>query len=255
MFKLLKKAALMCFSLFMVSIYAPTAHAENMVNLGGSGVWISSPYKSHDDLMIPFPMIHWEAKHVYVRGFSAGVFLWTDDYEMNELSIGLAIGDVAFSNKDTNSSQLSRLRDRDRTIDAYLQYIIRTQWGELGARFSHDTLGNADGFLASAFYKIPIHLGTMTITPGVGIQWDTQDRLNHFYGVSRAESNRSGLNSYAPDSGISPFISLEAKLVINESWNIFGAANMRFLSDEIINSPMVDDSDILFATFGVTYSF
>jgi len=75
MLKLVKKAILICVSFFMISTATTVAKAENMINVGASGVWISSPYKSHDSLTIPFPMIHWEAKHFYVRGFSAGAFL------------------------------------------------------------------------------------------------------------------------------------------------------------------------------------
>ena len=255
MLKLMKKTALICATLLMMSTHASTANAENMVNLGATGVWLSSPYKNHDDLAIPFPMIHWEAKHFYVRGFSAGVFLWSDDYEMNELSLGLGIGAVEFSNKDTSNYQLSALNDRERTLDAYLQYILRTQYGNFGARLSHDTLGNADGFMANAFYQLPINIENFTLTPGAGIQLDTQDRLNYFYGVSAYESNRSGLSQYQPDFGFSPFLSLDAKLIINNNLNFFITGKMNFLSNEIEKSPMVGTSTTFFSTFGATYSF
>lgn len=255
MLKLVKKTVLICVSFFMISAAATVANAENMINVGAGGVWISSPYKSHDSLTTPFPMIHWEAKHFYVRGYSAGVFLWTDDYETNELSLGLSIGGIAFNHDDTDDSQLSLLSDRDRTLDAYLQYVLRTEFGNLGARVAYDALGNADGFTADVFYKYPINLGAFTFTPGAGVQWDSEDRLDYFYGVSGYEAGRSGLAYYKPDAGISPFISLEAKVFISDTLNLFGAAKMRFLSDEIEDSPMVDDDKITFATIGVTYSF
>jgi len=255
MLKSIRKAVIICAAIFTLSTYAPVAHAENMINAGATGVWISSPYRGHDDLTTPFPLIHLEAKHFYIRGFSAGVFLWTDDYETNELSVGLTIGDVAFNNADTHDVRLSLLDDRDRTLDLYLQYILRTEFGNLGARVAYDSLGNAKGFVVDTFYKYPIILDSFTITPGAGFLWESDDRVDYFYGITPIEASRSGLFYYSPKAGLSPFLSLDAKIIINENLNLFAAARMRFLSDEIEDSPMVNDDRITFATIGVAYSF
>ena len=255
MLKLIKKTAFLSASLLMLSFYAPVVHAETVFSAGGGAVLITSPYKDHDNTLVPFPMIHLEAKHVYIRGYSAGVFLWTDDNDMNELSIGLRIGENSFDADNTDDRQVSRLNDRDRTLDAYVQYILRTKIGNIGARISHDTLDNANGFTADAFYRYPINIGAFTVTPGAGVKWESEERTDSYYGISGSESRRSGLSAYNPNDAISPFLTLDARYTINDRLHVFAGAKVEFLSDEIEDSPMVDENKIILSTVGVTYSF
>ncbi len=229
--------------------------AQNKISLGVSGMWITSPYKEHNDLIIPFPMIEWEAKHFYIRGYSAGLFLWTDDNEMNELSLGLAPGWISFNDGSTDDKQLSRLDDRKRAIDAYLQYIIRTEYGTVGVKLSHDVLGNAKGFMADASYSYTFNLGNFDISPGAGLKWESQERLDYYYGISHDEARKSGLKYYEPDSGFTPFLSLDAKYQLNERISLFADTQLQFLSNEIEDSPMVDRTNIIFANIGASYSF
>lgn len=255
MFKLMKKIAFICLAIFMASTYSSAAHAENKISVSGAAVWLSSPYKGHDNLLIPFPMIHWEAKYGYVRGYEAGVFLWTNDNKTQELSTGLRIGRLAFDHDDTDNRQLALLDDRDRALDAYIQYILRTDYGTMGASLAHDVTGNADGFVADIFYRYPIHLGALSITPGAGIQWTSADRTDYYYGISSSEARRSGLSSYDPDSTFSAFLSLGSKFMITEQISLFGAIQVNLLGDEVKDSPMVDEDTTTSATFGITYSF
>lgn len=255
MFQLMKKIVFLCLALLMVSMHPSSAQAESTLTVGGAGVWRSSPYKGHDNLIIPFPMINWEAKYGYVRGFSAGVFLWTNESKTQELSTGLALGNLAFDNNDTDNARLARLDDRDRALDLYIQYILRTDFGQVGARLSHDAAGNADGLVADIFYRYPINFGDLSVIPSVGIQWDSADRVDYYYGISRSESNRSNLSYYNPDSTVSAFLGLSTKFLITEHISLFGAMKVNFLGDEVKDSPMVDENTTTSATFGITYSF
>lgn len=264
MLYLLKKSLIitltLCTGLCASIMTFSNAHANNtetgpLINIGVAGMFITSPYKQHDSTLFPFPMIHIEAKHVYVRGLSAGALLWTDDNELNELSVGIAAGLQHFDNDSTNNAQLAHLHDRHMTLDGYAQYILRSQVGHIGVRLSHDILGNADGFLFNAYYKIPIPLGNVILTPGFGFNFETEDRAEYYYAVSHSESASSGLSYYSPSGAFTPYASIEASVKVNDLVNVFASGNVNFLSNEIKDSPMVDENNIYGITLGVTYSF
>ncbi len=40
--------------------------------------------------------------------------------------------------------------------------------------------------------------GGLTVTPGIGVQWNSENQNEYYYGVSRKESARSGLRGYNP---------------------------------------------------------
>lgn len=41
--------------------------------------------------------------------------------------------------------------------------------------------------------------GGLTVTPGIGVQWNSENQNEYYYGVSRKESARSGLRGYNPN--------------------------------------------------------
>lgn len=248
-------SASLCANLKTIQIAYATDSTGPLIELGVAGMFLSSPYKQHDSTIFPFPMVHIEAKHVYVRGLSAGAMLWTDDNDLNELSIGLALGLQHFDNNSTNNAQLAHLNDRDMTLDAYIQYILRSKVGHIGVRLGHDTLGNADGFLFNAYYKIPIPLGNVTLTPGLGFNFESEKRVEYYYGVSHGEANRSGLAYYNPNGAFTPYASIEASVKVNDLVKVFASGNVNFLSNEIKDSPMVNENNTYGLTLGVTYSF
>ena len=59
----------------------------------------------------------------------------------------------------------------------------------------------------------------------------------------------------AGSSGISPFMSLEADWRFADNWSVMAAGNVLFLSKEVKDSPMVDESQIFNVTVGLKYTF
>ena len=47
--------------------------------------------------------------------------------------------------------------------------------------------------------------GGLTVTPGIGVQWNSENQNEYYYGVSRKESARSGLRGYNPNDSWSPY--------------------------------------------------
>ena len=209
--------------------------------------------QKHDDTFLPLPIISYEGERFYVRGLSAGVHIWKN--EMHEVSLGLSYSALSFDSSKTDDRRLKKLEDRYSSIDADLQYNLRTDYGHAGIKVSRDILGNSDGFSAEAYYKYPFSIGQVYISPGAGVRWDSQEQIDYYYGVSSRESRRSGLDKYDPDGGFSPFLSLEADWCFTENWSVMAGGRVDFLSSEIKDSPMVDDDQIFSATIGIKYTF
>ncbi|WP_343336641.1 MipA/OmpV family protein [Klebsiella pneumoniae] len=97
--------------------------------------------------------------------------------------------------------------------------------------------------------------GNLTLTPGIGVEWNSDNQNEYYYGVSRHESRRSGMRSYDPDSSWNPYLELSANYRFLGDWSVYGVARYTRLSDEITDSPMVDKSWSGLISTGITYTF
>lgn len=256
MFKSVKKILALCFSLaFGFSLGLATVSSAAAADGGAGMVWIRSPYKGHDDYYIPFPSLQIESKYFFIKELKLGFYLYRDDMGDHELTLGITPGFTMFNPDKTDNVQLSLLDKRKMAGDVYLQYQRVYEYGTVGGKIFMDALGNADGFGADVFYKLPIFINQFTLTPGVGLEFLSDDRTDYYYGVSRAEALRSGLSYYQADFSLSPYVSLEASLLTENGWNIFANAKYVFLSNEITDSPMVGDEQLLMISVGAMMSF
>lgn len=245
-FKLISVLICLC----ITSFAAPAAAADVSVGLGAA--WQSSPYKGHDDTILPAPLIHIEGDRLYLRGPDAGIHILKN--EAHEFSLGASLSGLSFDSDKTDDRGLKKLNNRHSTLNAYLQYALQSDYGRAGLRVTHDVLGNSQAASAEAFYKYPLTLGPVYVSPGVGLRWDSAKQLGYYYGISPGEARKSGLDKYSPDAGVSPFLSLESDWKLADSWSLTAAGSVLFLSREITDSPMVDDSQIFNMTIGVKYT-
>ena len=177
---------------FLLSVATPATAADVSVGLGGT--WQSSPYKGHDDTILPVPLIHFEGERFYVRGLDAGVHIWRN--ETHAISLGASYFGLAFDSSKTDDRSLKRLDDRYSTLNLYLQYTLQTNYGHAGVRVLRDVLGNSDAFSAEAYYKYPFMFGPVYVSPGAGIRWDSEDQLDYYFGISSNEARKSGLERH-----------------------------------------------------------
>lgn len=239
----------------LLTLVSPAlASAQN--SIGASVIMETSPYKETSTYYLPIPLFNWETEHFYIKGISGGVYLWKDAQEQHKISLGLGMGLQAFDNDRTDNSALEELSDRKVSFDAYLQYQFQSEYGNIGARVAHDILGHADGIHANLWYRLPIYFGKQfVLTPTVGVQYDSAERNDYYYGVSSKESRRSGLRAYDADAGFSPYVGASARYAFTDKIALVASFNTRFLSDEASDSPMVDEDTIYTSSLSIMYSF
>ena len=248
-----KVSELFLSAVLFLCLFFPSAVKAGDFSVGAGGGFSSSPYKGHDDSIMPFPLVFYEGERFFVRGLGAGVHIWKGDNQ--EISAGLSYSFFHFDPDSTDDDQLGRLDERYATATIDLLYRLRTQWGTASLKVSRDILGHSDGFTADASYRLPFSVGRVRLTPGVGVQWASQEQLDYYFGVSSRESQKSGLAEYSPSNAFSPYLSLDAGYSLTESWSLGAGAQVVFLNDEIKDSPMVDSSELLIMSVSAKYTF
>ena len=232
---------------------APKAALAGDVSLGVGVTATASEYKRMDPVYFPYPLIRYEGDRFYVRGLTAGVHVWKEG--MNELSLNVSYNPFSFDASKSDSWSMRQLDDRHSSVMAGVLYRLLTPYGTARAGISGDVLGNSNGLLGDLGYQYPFTFNKFTLTPGIGVFWASENYNDYYYGVSGKESRKSGMEKYDADAGFSPYAELGANYALFEHWNLFATGRVKFVSDEVKESPMVDKDTATTLTIGVRYDF
>ncbi|SQI37119.1 MltA-interacting protein precursor [Providencia alcalifaciens] len=108
---------------------------------------------------------------------------------------------------------------------------------------------------AEAAYLYAFKGDNWSLTPGIGIKWDSAKLNRYEFGVTSKESAKSGLERYQPNSSWTPYVELSANYRMTDSWSLFALGRVDKLSNEVKDSPMVNKSYSGIVWSGVTYTF
>jgi len=238
----------------LLATASTVVHAEDSKLTLGAGVGvIGHPYKQYSSDIYPVPAIDFESDNFWLHGLGAGYYLWNDTTD--KLSITAYWSPLYFKPGDSDNNQLRKLDRRQSTMMAGLSYLHFTQYGFLRTTLAGDSLDKSNGISWDMAWLYRYNTGALTVTPGIGVQWSSDNENEYYYGVSRNESRKSGLRSYDPEDGWNPYVELSVNYKLNEAWSVYGVGRYTRLSDEITDSPMVDKTWTGLLSTGVTYSF
>lgn len=246
-FKILTLGALLASSFSVVHA------ADGPWSLGAAALVTPNPYKGDQDRVYPVPLVGYEGDSFYLRGLNAGYYLWND--KTDKLSITAYYSPLFFRAKDSDSKSMRQLDNRHATLMAGLSYVHYTDYGFLRTVLAGDTLDNSNGVTWDTAWLYRYNSDRLTLTPGIGVQWSSDNQNDYYYGVSKKESSRSGLSSYEAESSWSPYVELSVNYKLTDSWNVFGMGRYVRLADEVTDSPMIDKQWTGVLLTGVTYSF
>lgn len=237
----------------LIATSATAVQAESKLTLGAGVGIVEHPYKQYDHDVYPVPVINYEGDNFWFRGLGGGYYLWNDGTD--QLSLTAYWSPLYFKPGDSDNSQLRKLDKRKSTVMAGVSWMHHTQYGSLRTMLSGDTLDNSNGIVWDTAWVYRYTNGGLTLTPGIGVQWNSENQNQYYYGVSHHESAKSGLRSYDPNSSWNPYLELSANYRFAGSWSVYGTARYTRLSDEITDSPMIDKSWTGLLSTGVTYTF
>ena len=213
----------------------------------------TSPYKNYDNQWMVMPMISYEGEYAYIRGTSAGIKIV--DIEMLEVSTFLAYDGTSFDSTESSNSQLRKLHNRQDSLLGGAEARLRTPYGMFLVSAAGDLLNHSNGFTGDVGYRYSLDLDVVEFVPGAGIYWNSANYNNYYYGVKSDESRKSGLETYSPGGGVSPYVNLMVDFTINDNWDVYCQGEVVFLGEQIKDSPMVDSTSTKSISTGIVYTF
>ncbi len=102
---------------------------------------------------------------------------------------------------------------------------------------------------------VPWRMGNNQLTLSFGGNWQSEEVLDYYYGMTEAETGASGF-SYGIDTGaVTSIFRLDWERPINEKWSLRGFWQTFGLPAEIRKSPMIEDDAVHSVFFGGVYYF
>jgi len=211
------------------------------------------PYDGYDDdeKTKPVPVILYEGENFFVRGSNLGwKFIDTNGLELSLVGQYLADG---YDSSD--SDNLRGMDDRDPSFGVGGQAIWNPD--ALGFKLSAvtDVTDNSDGqqVVGELFYKY--RSDALMIQPSAGFVWQSDDYNDYYYGVKNSEAV-PGRPAYSADDDFNYRMGAVAIYQQKTSpWMYAAGMRYTFFSDEIKDSPIVDEDGEFTAFIGVAYTF
>lgn len=169
--------------------------------------------------------------------------------------LGVSYMGLGFDAGDSDDARMKKLDDRDGSFFANVTYAWRSQLGQITASIGADISGKSEGFMSDVSWMKRFDVVGFGVTPQVGVLFTSEKFNDYYYGVSHAESKRSGLDAYSADAGVSPYFRLIGDYRISEKFSVYAEGTVRSLSKEIKDSPMVDGDIAYGFGAGVSYHF
>lgn len=216
--------------------------------LGVAAVVSDSPYAGEGTRVVPIPLVSYQGERFYFRGITAG---WRvvggESFELAALGKfrfdGFNVDDLGRKELAKNGVDYRLLEDRDLGFDVGLGMKWSGEAGELEVELLADATDTSGGQEISIQYGYSFELGEGTLTPNVGVTWQSKDMANYYYGTLDEEIAR-GVVDYKPDAVTIPYIGVQYFRPLGEKWSIVAHAKYSSLPDEIKDSPFIEpDTD------------
>lgn len=223
-------------------------------SVGAGTIIAPNPYLDTKTNILPIPLISYQNKYVSWYGPMIRLRHYLSP---NDIIGPLAYLDTrVFEPEDTSNAQLKQLNKRDRLYMLGGFYRHKTDIGDLFFSVSGDISGNSNGFYGEAAYSYPFSYQKRKyfFRPSIGVQWSSNKIINHFYGISPAESVSSGLPNYVPGDAISPFAGLFAGINLFGDFYWLTMLRASYMPNSIHQSPMVRKDRLNYtALIGITW--
>lgn len=244
----IKRTAMLLLSLSFIA----NATAENL-SVGAGVIYNESVYRGYNENTHAVPIINYEGNSFYIRQTTLGYALFKN--KRDEVSLTASWLPLTFDPSDNDDRAMKQLDKRNSTAMAGAAWYHHEKWGSLKLSAAADVLDNSNGWVGELSWFRVLPLGALSITPAVGVYYYDDSFNRYYYGVSGAESRRSGLAARSPGDSWMPYVGLTLKYPLTRNLMLLANASYSVLPDEIKNSPMVDRDDSFTLLTGVSWRF
>ncbi|MHC5226081.1 MipA/OmpV family protein [Ignatzschineria sp. LJL83] len=250
------KKTLLATSLIAFLLSPAIAEDNSLKGLSiGLGVgYQQQPFVGDNSEWLPVPHLEYKSGMLFVKGLKIGL----DVIELDNTTVDVHLKYQALNFKPSDSHGAFTLLDR-RKSTILLGTGINHRFNNnafVSAEINGDILGHSKGLNADVsagyIYQVTEHF---TLIPKAGLTWDSDKHNRYYYGVSKDESRRTGIQEYRPDSTITPHIAVGMIVKATDRFHVFGGMEMKFLPSKVKNSPITNRSTLSSFALGINYNF
>lgn len=231
-----------------------SAFAQDKFSVGLGLGYQEKPYIGDNSEWLPIPHFEYQSGSLYIKGLKAGFyFINTPSLK---LDLHLKYQSLSFKPGDSNGA-LRGLDRRKSTIElgGGMQYMF-PNLVFIGGEVDADILGRSKGVNVDTNIGFVQHINDhFRVVPKAGVIWSDKKHNDYYYGVSQAESDRTGVRAYDPKSSFTPYIGVGSVVNATDNLQIFGGVQFQFMPNEVKDSPMTKRSTLSNIAIGVNYEF
>ncbi len=221
---------------------------------GGGAVITQNPYKGAGTKSRGIPLFLYKTDKFSLYGPIVNYSLFENDNWITS-----AVAKVRFEGYDENDSRFLRgMDDREWTFELGGALSRAFDWGRIMADFSADVLGEHEGYELGLSYGYdfngPFKLPDLRVTPSVGVSYRSSQLNDYYYGVRSSEA-AAGRPRYKAGDSSGPTAGLRLNYRLDDRWSLMGMASLKWLGDEITDSPIVDEGYVASFLIGIMYRF
>ncbi|MEZ5460639.1 MipA/OmpV family protein [Dokdonella sp.] len=193
------------------------------------------------------PTVGYVGERVFITGISGGVHLvkhngFALDALLSARLDGWDADDLSASELAEVGIDRDLLVNRKNELDAgFGASYSSSEWGKLSLTAKADVSNASDGYEIALLYQAAFDWWGGALIPSVGVSYWSNDLSDYYYGTLPQEV-AAGVPSYQPGSAIVPNLGVTFLRTMPKNWLFFGGLQYQWLSDDILDSPLVDPS-------------
>lgn len=230
---------------------ASTQTTPNHLTLG-VGIAVAPRYQGSDDYDgEPVPLVNAQYGRLFVRtGDGIGLNLITT----SDITAGVGVKLMDGYDDDDVPAGIDEL-DRELGARVFVSSNLNGAVATLAA--TKAITGSDRGLLVDANLTYPMSISSrLTLKPGAGMTWASEDYMDSYFGVSSHESVASGLGRYQPTSGFKDvYFRVSASYRLTSSLRVLGSVGVTHLIGEAADSPLVEEETQPVSFVGLAYTF
>lgn len=237
----------------MALAMSATTLAENKISIGAGVGVAEGPYKGLEKT-VPIPMVDVQFGNMYLKGIELGIKAYENDMFALSLFVDPLSGfSVKGSDLDAGYQNIS---DKDYQAMGGIKLDVNTIYG-MTAGFSAQYGEHGSEYAASLFKPFFAFDYNLIIVPSVHIIGYSDDYTDYYFGVTANEArNNVNINSaYTANASYSYGATLAIEYMLTNSISLAGFTGIEKYSDEVTNSPIVENDVAYILGIGAKYHF
>jgi outer membrane protein len=221
----------------------------------GAGAMVTPEYEGGDKFDFqPLPYV--DANYMDVVSFNPFSGLRVNAIHRNGWKAGVGVG-ANFGRDEDDADHLQGLGDVDPTAEGLLFVGYEKDKWSADVTFAHDLDSGHEGYhiKGEVGYREMLSQRIM-LRPSVSTTYASDDYMESFFGVSSAQSARSGLRSFEAEAGLKDISAgMMGSYFLTESWSVNGLVQYKYLLSDAGDSPITEQQNQISGGAFMAYQF